>query len=104
MDQFTDSAISNFVASRHWDTVLLVSEANGRYYFKTNDRILKKCEGYWFVESDNLEGDCVGYIKQNNLRKPVPVAPFRIAVLDSLRFSMQFFQIDSVDSVNSDDK
>ena len=94
MSYFTDSAIAEFVESRHWDTVSLISDSNGSYYFNTSDKTLKESEGYWFVESDNIEGECIGYIKQNNLKHPVPVGPFVITILDPIKFSIQFVKVE----------
>lgn len=91
-----DTAIKNWVRERHWDTVLLISEPDGRYYFNTTDQKLKECEGTWFTKSNNVEGDCIGYIKQNNLDHSSPVGPFIISILDSKRFSVQFVKTDSL--------
>jgi hypothetical protein len=96
LSDLKDTIIKNWIRQRHWDTVLLISKPDGKYYFNTTDQKLKECEGTWFTKSDNLEGDCIGYIKQNNLEHSSPVGPFIISILDSLRFSIQFVKIDPI--------
>ena len=93
MSYFTDSSISDFVKRRHWDTVLLIATADGEYSFKTNDPRLKVAEGQWSVEGDEIDGNCFGYIKQNNLRQPVGIGPYIISLADSINFSMQFVKV-----------
>jgi hypothetical protein len=53
----------NLVKGKQWDEVILSSNKNGMYTIKTEDRMLKDCDGSWWVQSDNLEGECIGYIK-----------------------------------------
>lgn len=55
-----------YVIMNRWDTVLLISDEKGSYSFLTEDRALKECEGSWHVKSTDMEGNCFGYIKQNN--------------------------------------
>jgi hypothetical protein len=87
-----DSVYHEIIYERGWDTVNLTSKSNGDYYFNTDDPILKEIEGSWHTESINIEGDCIGYIKQHNLRAAVPVAPFYLSVfiLDSIKFTLPF--------------
>jgi hypothetical protein len=86
----------NYVKLYKWDTVKLVSKEDGKYFFETNDTKLKECEGEWWVNSTNIDGDCIGHIKQNNLEGSVSVSPFYIAIIISGEgFSLPFKKIDS---------
>lgn len=84
----------DLVKERDWDKVKLISRKNGSYSILTDDPILKQSEGTWETESNNLEGECIGYIKQRNLRRAVPVAPFYLTVFvsDTVKFTLPFRQ------------
>jgi hypothetical protein len=69
-----------FVKLYRWDTVKLVSKTDGRYFFETKDKWLKECEGEWWVGSANMDGDCIGHVKQNNLSGEVAKPPFYISI------------------------
>ncbi|OJW35405.1 MAG: hypothetical protein BGO54_02235 [Sphingobacteriales bacterium 46-32] len=85
------------VKSNNWDTVNLISRENGVYYFETNDRRLKECEGKWRVASANLDGECIGYVKQNNLMGEVSVPPFYIAIkIDRESYSLPFKKVGNI--------
>ena len=63
-----------------WDTVKLISEANGMYYFDTKDTILRKSEGRWSVARYKIDGRCTIDIKQNNLSLKTGGEPFVITI------------------------
>jgi hypothetical protein len=80
-----DSAIKEFIIQKGWDTVLLVSETTGKsykgkYYYRTNDSLLKTTEGTWRVKSTAIDDDCFGCIKQNNLLTSTCVDAFSISI------------------------
>ena len=83
----------NIILQQGWMSVKLISDSTGNYYFNTNDPILKMCEGTWYTRSDNLDGECIGYVKQNNLRAE-HTSGFSIAgkIDDSINFILPFMQ------------
>jgi len=68
------------IHEKGWDTVRLVSDSAGNYQFNTNDEILKKSEGAWYTKSNDIEGNCIGYIKQKNLKQAISVSPFDVII------------------------
>lgn len=68
------------VVAAQWDTVKLVSTANGQFFLLTTDKRLKECEGEWSVSSDDIEGHCSGYIKQKNRPSETLSMPFDIVI------------------------
>lgn len=70
----------NIVQKYKWDTVKLVSDANGRYYFNSKDTILKKSEGRWNVARYKIDGRCIIDIKQNDLSLKTGGEPFAITI------------------------
>jgi hypothetical protein len=95
------SIISNpkcleYVKQYNWDTIKLISKDNGKYFFITDDVRLKECEGKWWVSSANVDGDCIGHIKQKNLKVDVSVPPFYIAIqVSGEGYSLPFRKLDS---------
>jgi hypothetical protein len=98
------SIISNpkcldYIKRYNWDIVKLVSKENGKYFFETNDERLKECEGKWWVSSANIDGDCIGHIKQNNLKGDVSKPPFYISIkIAGESYTLPFQKIDSNDN------
>jgi hypothetical protein len=80
------------VLERKWDTVKLVSQKNGHYFFNTKDKILKSAEGSWQTRSNNIEGQCSWFLQQNNLTMELNQYEFDILILlnDTIRFSLPF--------------
>lgn len=54
------------VKGRKWTDALLQSDSSGRFLILTEDPLLKKSEGKWETSSTEIEGTCVGYLKQKN--------------------------------------
>jgi hypothetical protein len=83
--QMMDSSIKEFIIKKGWDTVLLVSETTGKpykgkYYYNTNDSLLKSTEGTWRVQSTAIDDDYFGCIKQDNLLTSTCVDAFSISI------------------------
>ena len=70
----------SIVQGYKWDTVKLVSEVNGRYYFNSKDTILRKSDGRWNVARYKIDGRCVIDIKQNDLSLKTGGEPFIITI------------------------
>jgi hypothetical protein len=70
----------NIVQKYKWDTVKLISDTTGRYYFNSEDTILKKSEGRWNVARYKIDGRCVIDIKQNDLSLNTGGEPFAITI------------------------
>ncbi len=81
-----------FVLNHKWDTAKLISNEKGIYFFNISDKILKQSEGIWYSKSNDIEGNCFGYIKQNNLNEAFIRSPFDIMVIvdDTTRFTLPF--------------
>ena len=56
----------NMVQENKWDTIKLISEPDGTYYFDTMDTIFKKLEGKWSIRPYKIDGQCMINIKQND--------------------------------------
>jgi len=86
------STYKKIIVDHKWLTVKLISESNGKYYIDTNDPILKKCEGSWYTNSNNIDGDCFGYIKQKNQVNAFNTDAFNIHgnINDSIKFVLHF--------------
>jgi hypothetical protein len=69
-----------YVREFRWDTIKLISTADGHYKFNTLDKRIKDCEGNWFTTSNNIEGNCSGHIKQNNMATSFNSNPFDILI------------------------
>jgi hypothetical protein len=91
---FSPEPIKRLIFTKGWDTLHLFSYKNGRYHINTNDPLLKDAEGRWYTESKNIEGDCIGYIKQKNLSTAIPKAPFILTIKDTITFSIRFMKVD----------
>ena len=90
-----ESRHQSIIQKHSWDTVKLVSDKFGKYYFNTDDSILKQCEGTWRISSNNMERDCLGSIKQKNMKEPINVYSYRISIRigDSIDFSIPFKKV-----------
>lgn len=90
----TDPAHKKIIIDRKWDTVKLISSENGKFVFDSADPLLKQGEGVWKVKSNNIEGECFGYIKQNNPEDYISLNRFRILILleDSSKIYLPFLQ------------
>ena len=82
----------NYIYRNRWDTIKLTSKANGNYAFNVNDNLLNQSLGKWFTQSNNIEGNCSGYIKQLNLPYAFIRDPFDIMIIvdTNVRFSLPF--------------
>lgn len=93
----SNPACLNYVRKYNWDTVKLISNANGNYSFETNDERLKECEGEWWTSSDDIEGNCFGHVKQNNLERDIMGMAFDISIqIAGETYSLPFRKIDSL--------
>ena len=84
MEELIDSSEKQYIINKGWDKVLLISETSGkpyegRYYYKTNDSLLKTTEGTWYV-TGGYENMCYGTIYQNNLKDGISVNAFSISI------------------------
>ena len=72
----------------------LISDSSGNYHFTSTAPILKKCEGKWYTSSDDTEGNCIGYVKQKNLKEETTGA-FSIVgeIEDTVRFIIPFKKV-----------
>ena len=68
------------ILNRHWDTVRLFSNNDGSYHFSTSDVLLKQSEGKWTTKSNDIEGNCFGYVWQKNMSREFIRQPFDIFV------------------------
>jgi len=95
------SIISNleclgYVNKYSWDTVTLISGDDGRYFFDTNDKMLKECEGKWWITSNDTEGNCFGHVKQKNLKTDILGMAFDIRIkIHGQAYCLPFRKIDS---------
>ena len=89
-----DSKYKTIIIERRWDSVRLISDSTGKFYFRTKDSILKKCEGKWYMAPPDTEGNCSVYIQQNNLEGPYS-GSFSIKgdISDSISFIIPFKKI-----------
>jgi len=93
----TNPSCLNYVKEYKWDTVKLVSNENGKYFFETLDKQLKKCEGKWWITSNDIEGNCFGHIKQKNLESDIMGIAFDISIkINGDTYSLPFRKIDSL--------
>ena len=93
----TNPTCLNYVRQYRWDTVMLISQDDGKYFFETSDKALKECEGTWWITSNDTEGNCFGHVRQNNLKGDIMGMAFdiRIKIFDEA-YSLPFRKIDSV--------
>lgn len=84
------------VKQYRWDTVRLTSDEGGKYFFQTNDPRLKACEGEWWVSSANIDGDCIGHIRQKNHDGDVSKPPFYISIeIEGEAYTLPFRKVNS---------
>lgn len=92
--QITQLELKSYVINKQWDSVRLVSTDKGEYYFDTKDAELKKCEGKWWVTSNDLEGNCFGHVKQANRRGSVSTMAFNISIdINKQSYTLPFRKI-----------
>jgi hypothetical protein len=93
----TNKIIKRQIIANHWDTVKLISGSNGKYFFRSDDLQLRSCEGKWYVKSNDLEGNCFGYVKQNNMNSTFISMPFDIwIIIDNETFTLPFRKVSNV--------
>jgi hypothetical protein len=80
VDNLLNDSIKKLIINRGWDTIVVTSSKDGRYYFNSKDPILKKAEGTWRVISNGLDNGCTGAIKQNNLQSEIHLLNFSLSV------------------------
>ena len=86
-----------YVKQYQWDTVNLISNSDGKYYFVTKDPMLKKCEGKWWTTSNDTEGNCFGHVKQKNMGTEFITMPFDIWIkIEGESYSLPFRRVDSL--------
>ena len=92
----SNPACLNYVKKYRWDTVKLISGDNGKYFFETDDKMLKECEGKWWISSNDIEGNCFGHVKQKNLNTDIMGMAFDISIkISGESYSLPFRKIDS---------
>ena len=87
-----DPLQKSYILKNGWDTVKLNSFVNGSYKFNISNKILQDIEGNWYIKSDNIDGECFGYIKQKDLQNAIIRNPFDIMlhVNDTIQFNLPF--------------
>ena len=91
----TDSSLLEYTRIHKWDTVKLISRKDGKYFFAGADN-LKECEGVWRTNSNNLEGNCFGHVKQKNMENEFIRSPFDIWIkISDKTYTLPFRKIDS---------
>jgi hypothetical protein len=90
---FSNNIARRIVKERQWDTTILISNSDGNYYISTTDPLLKEAEGTWYTKSNNLEGECIGYIKQNNSNHAISGGPFILTIRDTATFHIRFAKV-----------
>jgi hypothetical protein len=90
-----NSKCKEYVQQFRWDTIKLISTADGDFTFSTSDKRIKDCEGRWFTTSDDIEGNCFGDIKQKNMDLETIRSPFDILIkISEEAYFLPFRKID----------
>ena len=66
-----DALTIAYIKQFGWDTVTLVSDSTGNYYFDSNNPILKKVEGKWHTESNDIEGIALDILIRKIMRRVI---------------------------------
>lgn len=93
-----NQVLKAIISEHRWDTIRLISSPDGKYHFSGNDTLLKNCEGNWFPKSNDIEGNCFGYIDQKNRTENTSRMPFDIWV--EIRGEAYFLPFRKINSLN----
>ena len=95
--QIINPIAKKYVQEYRFDTVRLISNSKGKYYFQGNNTIIKEYEGEWFTKSDDIEGNCSGYIRQKNMNQAFPRIAFDIYIrIQNETYILPFRKIKSI--------
>ncbi len=76
----SNNFVKELIKKNRLDTITLISTEKGKYYFQEKIPLLEGCSGNWHTESNNIEGDCTGYIRQQNMDREFARMPFDILI------------------------
>ncbi|MCP9752440.1 hypothetical protein [Ferruginibacter sp. HRS2-29] len=90
----SNNKLKPYLKKYNWIKIVLRSDSTGHYSFEGADPFLKECEGTWSISSNNMEGNCTGFLTQKNIGRKVDRQPFDILIkIDGESYFLPFRKV-----------